>query len=74
MIKKENDFGRQFQEQEKTIVELALKLEESIKREDDSKEKDGIRSSTWSKDEHVKDCYQCKKDFNTFRRKHHCRK
>ena len=28
----------------------------------------------WMKDENCKDCYRCRKTFNAFRRKHHCRK
>lgn len=74
MLKQQREFEKKFQEQEETIQELALKLEASITREDEFREKDGLRSSTWVKDEDVKDCFQCKKEFNTIRRKHHCRK
>lgn len=28
----------------------------------------------WMKDENCKDCFRCGKTFNTFRRKHHCRR
>ncbi|CAF0955257.1 unnamed protein product [Adineta ricciae] len=70
---KQNDYERKFQEQDRTIEELALKLQASITREHEFIEKDGLRSSTWVRDEDVKDCYQCKKEFNTIRRKHHCR-
>ncbi|CAF1291858.1 unnamed protein product [Adineta steineri] len=73
MTKQQNDLQKKFQEQEETIRELALKLEVSIKREDEFREKDGLRSSTWMKDEDVKECCQCKKDFSPLRRKHHCR-
>ena len=61
MSRQQNDLQKKFQEQEETIRELALKLEVSIKREDEFREKDGLRSSTWMKDEDVKDCCQCKK-------------
>jgi hypothetical protein len=74
MTKKENDYEKKFQDQEKTIQELAIKLEMSIKREDEFREKDGVRSLPWMKDVNVKECCQCKKDFNALRRKHHCRK
>ena len=74
MTIKQNDYERKFQEQDRTIEELALKLQASITREHEFIEKDGLRSSTWVKDEDVKDCYQCKKEFNTIRRKHHCRR
>jgi hypothetical protein len=74
MTKQQNDLKKKFQEQEETIRELALKLEVSIKREDEFREKDGLRSSTWMKDEDVKECCQCKKEFSSLRRKHHCRK
>ncbi|CAF3633767.1 unnamed protein product, partial [Adineta steineri] len=73
MTKQQSDLQKKFQEQEETIRELALKLEVSIKREDEFREKDGLRSSTWMKDEDVKECCQCKKDFSPLRRKHHCR-
>ncbi|CAF1668296.1 unnamed protein product, partial [Adineta ricciae] len=73
MTKQHNDLQKKFQEQEETIRELALKLEVSIKREDEFREKDGLRLSTWMKDEDVKDCCQCKKEFSSLRRKHHCR-
>jgi hypothetical protein len=74
MTKQQNDLQKKFQEQEETIRELALKLEVSIKREDEFREKDGLRSSTWMKDEDVKECCQCQKEFSSLRRKHHCRK
>jgi len=73
MTRQQNDLQNKFQEQEETIKELAVKLEISIKREDEFREKDGLRSSTWMKDEDVKECCQCKKDFSPLRRKHHCR-
>ena len=73
MTKKQNDFEEKFDEQEKTIQELALKLETYIKREDEFREKDSRRSSSWMKDDDVKECCQCKKDFGALRRKHHCR-
>jgi len=72
-IKKQNDFEQKFQEQEETIKELALKLEGYITRQDESNEKVAIGTSTWMKDDDVKECCQCKKDFNALRRKHHCR-
>jgi hypothetical protein len=74
ITKQQNDLQKKFQEQEETIRELALKLEISIKREDEFREKDGLRLSTWMKDEDVKECCQCKKEFSSLRRKHHCRK
>jgi hypothetical protein len=74
IIKKVNDYENKIQEQERTIQDLAVKLEVSIKREDEFREKDGLRSSTWMKDVNVKECCQCKKDFNALRRKHHCRR
>ena len=74
MTKQQNDLQRKVQGQDETLRELALKLEISIKREDEFREKDGLRSSTWMKDEDVKDCCQCKKEFSSLRRKHHCRK
>ncbi|CAF1668430.1 unnamed protein product [Rotaria magnacalcarata] len=73
MSRQQNDLQKKFQEQEETIRELALKLEVSIKREDEFREKDGLRLSTWMKDEDVKECCQCKKEFSSLRRKHHCR-
>ncbi|CAF3621813.1 unnamed protein product [Rotaria sp. Silwood1] len=73
MIKKQNDSEQKFHDQEETIRELALKLEGYIQREHEFREKDVLRTSTWMKDEDVKECCQCKKDFNTLRRKHHCR-
>ncbi|CAF2769712.1 unnamed protein product [Rotaria sp. Silwood2] len=73
ITRQQNDLQKKFQEQEETIRELALKLEVSIKREDEFREKDGLRSSTWMKDEDVKECCQCKKEFSSLRRKHHCR-
>lgn len=33
----------------------------------------GINKKYWMKDEKVKECYDCKLNFNTFRRRHHCR-
>ncbi|KAI8996739.1 hypothetical protein BC832DRAFT_297099 [Gaertneriomyces semiglobifer] len=33
----------------------------------------GITRDYWMKDERVKECYDCKLPFTTFRRKHHCR-
>ena len=33
----------------------------------------GINRDYWMRDEKVKDCYDCKQPFTTFRRKHHCR-
>ena len=74
MVKRTNESDQKFQEQEETIRELALKLEACIKREDEFREKDDLRSSKWMKDEDVKKCCQCKKDFSPLRRKHHCRK
>jgi hypothetical protein len=74
MTKRENEYEEKFQEQEKTIQELAIKLEISIKREDEFREKDELRSLPWMKDVKVKDCGQCKKEFNALRRKHHCRR
>ncbi|CAF3859229.1 unnamed protein product [Adineta steineri] len=73
MEKKEKDFEKKYHEQEKTIEELALKLGASMTREDEFREKDTLRSLPWMKDEDVKECCQCKKEFNTIRRKHHCR-
>ncbi|CAF1087386.1 unnamed protein product [Rotaria sordida] len=73
MTRQQSDLQKKFQEQEETVKELALKLEVSIKREDEFREKDGLRLSTWMKDEDVKECCQCKKEFNPLRRKHHCR-
>ncbi|CAF5000296.1 unnamed protein product, partial [Rotaria socialis] len=73
MTKKQNDFEKKFNDQDETIEELALKLEVYIKREHESREKDGIRASGWMKDEDVKECCQCKKEFGALRRKHHCR-
>ncbi|CAF2255913.1 unnamed protein product [Rotaria magnacalcarata] len=73
MTKKQNDFEKKFQDQDETIEELALKLEAYIKREHESREKDGIRASGWMKDEDVKECCQCRKEFGALRRKHHCR-
>ncbi len=74
MTKKQNDFDEKFEDQEKTIQELALKIEAYIKREDEFREKDSRRSTSWMKDDDVKGCCQCKKDFGALRRKHHCRK
>ncbi|CAF1162904.1 unnamed protein product [Rotaria sordida] len=73
MIKKQNDSENKFHEQEETIKELALKLEGYIKREHEQREKNISRTSTWMKDDDVKECCQCKKDFGPLRRKHHCR-
>ncbi|CAF1300218.1 unnamed protein product [Didymodactylos carnosus] len=74
MSKQHEELKKNYAEQEETIKELAFKLEISIKREDEFREKDGYRSSTWVKDEDVKECNQCRKDFNPLsRRKHHCR-
>lgn len=70
---KEEDFTRRLKEQDETIRELALKLEVYITREDASREKVGIRASKWVKDEDVRECCQCKKEFNALKRKHHCR-
>ncbi|KAJ3273208.1 1-phosphatidylinositol-3-phosphate 5-kinase [Terramyces sp. JEL0728] len=33
----------------------------------------GIAKDYWMRDEKVKECYDCKAAFNTFRRRHHCR-
>ncbi|KAJ3312054.1 1-phosphatidylinositol-3-phosphate 5-kinase [Boothiomyces sp. JEL0838] len=33
----------------------------------------GIARDYWMRDEKVKECYDCKAAFNTFRRRHHCR-
>ncbi|KAI8896889.1 hypothetical protein BC833DRAFT_595714 [Globomyces pollinis-pini] len=33
----------------------------------------GIQKDYWMRDEKVKECYDCKAPFNTFRRRHHCR-
>jgi hypothetical protein len=74
VTKRENDYEKKLKEQDSTIQDLALKLEVTIKREDEFREKDGLRSSTWVKDVNVKECWQCKKDFNPLRRKHHCRR
>ena len=67
-------YKKNFKNKKKLLRELALKLEVSIKREDEFREKDGLRSSTWMKDEDVKECCQCKKEFSPLRRKHHCRR
>ena len=74
MTRQQQELKKQLADQEETIHELALKLEVSIKREDEFREKDGLRSSTWMKDEDVKECCLCKKEFSPLRRKHHCRK
>jgi hypothetical protein len=74
MVKKLHDYADKLEDQERTIQELALKLEISIKREDEFREKDGLRSSTWAKDVNVKECNQCQKEFNALRRRHHCRR
>ena len=74
MSKKLTDYEAKFEEQERAIQELAMKLEMSLKREDEFREKDELRSSTWMKDVKVKECGQCRKEFGTLRRKHHCRK
>ncbi|KAK9768053.1 Mitochondrial distribution and morphology protein 12 [Basidiobolus ranarum] len=34
---------------------------------------EGINKDYWMKDDHCKECYECKDPFTTFRRKHHCR-
>lgn len=68
------DYEARCREQDKTIQDLALKLEASITREDEFREKDGLRSSVWMKDIKVKECCQCKKEFTPLRRKHHCRR
>jgi len=39
MTRQQNDLQKKFQEQEETVKELALKLEVSIKREDEFREK-----------------------------------
>ncbi|KAI8823387.1 uncharacterized protein EV422DRAFT_611449 [Fimicolochytrium jonesii] len=33
----------------------------------------GITKDFWMRDDKVKECYECKQVFTTFRRKHHCR-
>lgn len=33
----------------------------------------GITKDYWMRDDKVKECYDCKQPFTTFRRKHHCR-
>ncbi|KAJ3161653.1 1-phosphatidylinositol-3-phosphate 5-kinase [Geranomyces michiganensis] len=33
----------------------------------------GITKEFWMRDDKVKECYECKQSFTTFRRKHHCR-
>ncbi|KND01990.1 uncharacterized protein SPPG_02496 [Spizellomyces punctatus DAOM BR117] len=33
----------------------------------------GITKDYWMRDDKVKECYECKQPFTTFRRKHHCR-
>ncbi|KAH6569672.1 hypothetical protein BASA60_008142 [Batrachochytrium salamandrivorans] len=33
----------------------------------------GITKDYWMRDEKVRECYDCKQPFSTFRRKHHCR-
>ncbi|KAI8925782.1 hypothetical protein BC831DRAFT_459437 [Entophlyctis helioformis] len=33
----------------------------------------GITKDYWMRDEKVKECYDCKQPFTTFRRRHHCR-
>ena len=73
MTRKETEFERRLREQDETIQELALKLEVSITREDAFREKDEVRASKWMKDEDVRECCQCKKEFNALKRKHHCR-
>jgi len=35
--------------------------------------KNGESKQYWMQDENCKQCYECKTNFNTFRRKHHCR-
>jgi hypothetical protein len=74
MSKKIDENEEKFLEQERTIQELAIKLEVSFKREDEFRERDGLRSLAWMKDVKVKECAQCQKEFNALRRKHHCRK
>ena len=74
MSKKLTDYEEKFHEQEQAIQELATKLEMSLKREDEFREKDELRSSTWMKDFKAKECGQCRKEFGALRRKHHCRK
>lgn len=74
MIHRGDDFDKRFREQVETITELSEKLGVYMTREADFREKLDTRPLTWVKDEHVKACFQCKKDFNALRRKHHCRK
>lgn len=74
MAARENEFERKMKEQDETIVQLAMKLETSIKRADEFREKDDAKSRYWMKDEDAKECCKCTKDFNALRRKHHCRK
>ena len=74
MVERENEFEQKTREQDETIVQLAMKLETSIKRADEFREMDDAKSRYWMKDEDAKECCKCKKDFNALRRKHHCRK
>ena len=65
---------RKLVEQEETITDLAMKLEGSMKLAHELREIDVHRGPVWMKDEDVKDCFRCEKEFSTLRRKHHCRK
>lgn len=76
MSRKHDDLQKKLSEQDETIEDLALKLQGHMQREHELREKDGLKSliTTWMKDENVKECGQCKKEFNALRRRHHCRK
>ena len=74
MAKKITEYEEKSVEQDRTIVDLASKLEGAFKREDEFRERDGLRAAPWVKDTKAKECAQCQKEFSTLRRKHHCRK
>ncbi|XP_040566326.1 RUN and FYVE domain-containing protein 2 [Lepeophtheirus salmonis] len=61
-------------ENETTMEDLGAQLSHFKLQMDTLKEeKDLIYGQTWQKDNEVKECGSCTIEFNSFRRKHHCR-
>lgn len=73
MSQEKNYMEHQIGELNQTIEDLADKLRDSMIMAHGRDEGNSGPTRVWVKDEEVKECFACKKDFNARRRKHHCR-
>jgi len=79
MVKLVKDYENKFEEQDKAMQEMAEKLESSITREDENRDKDTgsvkiSMTSTLTRDASIKQCNQCKKELKALSRKRTCGK